>query len=177
MAEVCPMRGSSNWKERERLRGPELSRAWATWLGVVEWQLFATLTFDPKRRFPVGMELASREAFWWCTQTGVLLRRPVGWLYAVERGRGGIWHAHALLAGVAAGLGPVLPAMWEQRNGIFHQRPVDGTSRAVLYTTKDAALNGEIVLSDTIRRYMASASALPRVALHPDFSGSRPDET
>ena len=64
-------------------------------------------------------------------------------------------------------LGKAPASMWEQRNGLFHARPVDDTRRSVLYTTKDAALSGEIVFSDTLRRYCTVPAAVSRVDLYP----------
>lgn len=161
------MSAGDDWRARSRVRGEELSAAWGQWLAPVAWQLMVTLTFDPKRVFPVNAALANREAFWWCGQVGRLLRRPVGWLYAVERGRAGAWHAHGLLVGVPGELGKAPAAMWEQRNGRFHAQPVTGSRGAVLYTSKDAALSGEIVLSDTLACYREWLTDRSRVALYP----------
>ena len=74
-----PERVGVDWSGRSRTRGCELSHAWATWLGCVAWQHFVTLTFDPRKVFPVDATLASKEASWWCGQVGRLLRRPEGW--------------------------------------------------------------------------------------------------
>ena len=41
--------------------------------------------------------------------------------------------------------------MWQQRNGLIHLRLVGDSGRGVLYTTKEAALAGEICFADTIR--------------------------
>jgi hypothetical protein len=162
-----PEYGGADFSGRSRTRGRELSQVWATWLACIAWQYLVTLTFDPKKVFPVDATLASREAFSWCGQVGRLVRRPVGWLYAVEQGRGGALHAHVLMVGVPAGLGAAPPAIWTQRNGRFHVRPVDDTRRGPLYTTKEAALSGEIVLSDTLRRYYPTGTAVSRVDLCP----------
>jgi len=122
----------------------------------VQWQLFVTLTFDSAKVFPVSAALADKEAFWWCGQLGRLQRRAVGWAYATERGRSGVWHAHALVVGVNGGIGRAAPAMWAERNGHLHVRAVDNATRAALYMSKEAALSGAIVLSDTIDRYRSS---------------------
>lgn len=130
-------------------------------MGRVPWEHMATLTFDPKRTFPVGAEKASREAWWWCTELGRLFRRPVAWVFATERGSTGLWHVHALVTGLDDK--PLAPAigMWEARNGIAHVSAVWAGGGAVLYTTKVAAQRGEVVLSDTLVRY--------RDHLHSDF--------
>ena len=166
-----PERGGADWSGRSRTRGRELSQAWATWLACVAWQYFVTLTFDPKKVFPVDAALASREAFWWFGQVGRLHRRPVGWLYAVERGRGGAHHVHGLLVGVPGELGSAPAAMWEQRNGRCHVQPVTGSRRAVLYTSKDAALSGEIALSDTLGLHRPPTPTVARVHLYPALEG------
>jgi hypothetical protein len=150
----------NDWSGRDRVRGHELSQAWAIWLSCVAWQYFVTLTFDPKKVFPANAALASTEAFWWCGQVGRVLRSAVGWVYAVERGRGGAWHAHGLLVGVPGGLGKAPAAIWAQRNGRIHVRLVDDTNRGVLYTTKEAALSGEVVRSG--RRTLIDSSRMRR---------------
>jgi hypothetical protein len=40
--------------------------AWIDFLSRVPWELLVTLTFDPKKVFPVNRHLADREAFEWC---------------------------------------------------------------------------------------------------------------
>ena len=52
------------------------------------------------------------------------------------------------------------------RNGRVHVQRVDDTKKAVLYTTKDAALSGDMVLSDTMSRYRNRLTDRPRVALY-----------
>jgi hypothetical protein len=143
----------------------ELISAWGNWLGVVPWELFATLTFDPAKVYPVGAVLAGKEAYWWCGQLGRLHRSPVAWAFAVERGRSGLWHAHAVIVGVGFELGPAAPAMWRQRNGRIQISPVDNTRRVSLYMSKDAAVAGEIVVSDTVARYVGRHPS--SVVLHP----------
>ncbi len=58
--ETAPTR---NWSNRVRVRGAVLLVAWVELLGHVRWDLFVTLTFDPKRVFPVGCTRAGKEAF------------------------------------------------------------------------------------------------------------------
>jgi hypothetical protein len=156
---------SSEWSSRNFRRRDELVLAWSQWLEGVPWELFVTLTFDPKRVFPVDRNMASREAFWWCCETSRMHRSAIAWAYAPERGRTGLWHVHALLAGAP----PRLPAaceLWKVRNGHIDVRPVRDVRGASLYASKSAALTGEIVWSDTCRRYW-SRCAVTDVALHP----------
>ena len=67
--------------------------------------------------------------------------------------------------------GPI--SMWEQRNGRVDVRPVTHAQGAVLYTTKQAALSGEVVLSDTLRPYRQRLTDRPRVALYSPIEARR----
>jgi hypothetical protein len=133
----------------------------------VRWRLFVTLTFDPRRVYPVRRETADREAFWWCGQMSRLLRRPLGWLYAAEQGRCGQWHAHVLIVGADSGEMTAAIMMWRQRNGELHCQHVTDTVGVTLYASKDAALAGEIVWSDTLTKYRTDVHREEIIALHP----------
>lgn len=154
--------------EFARLRGEHLIAAWAAWLGGLPWEWFVTLTFDPGRRYPVSAQLAGREAVTWCGHVGCALRVPVAWLIALERGRSGQWHAHALIAGTQRDLSSATP-LWEARNGGVDVRPVHNAHGVVLYSTKEAALSGELILSDTLWRYRTESPVRRRVNLCPDL--------
>ena len=91
--------GDDRWTGRVRLNRDRL-RGWARFLGRFKWEFFITLTFDPRRVFPVGRELADREAFEFCKDVARAARRPIGWAYVVEPGKGGCWHAHVILIGL-----------------------------------------------------------------------------
>jgi hypothetical protein len=145
------------WSQRIRCTHDDLPRGWADFLGGISWVAMVTATFDPKRVFPVGVALASREAWQWCSHLGWLTRRPVGWLYVTERGRGGLWHAHVLVAGITMDVLQVAAAMWTVRNGHAHLQNVSDPKGAVAYVTKDVPRGAEVVLADTLDRY------LPRV--------------
>jgi hypothetical protein len=154
-----------------RFRGQELHAAWAAFLSRVPWQDFATLTFDPKRRFPAGRELTDRETARWCHDLGWVSRRPVGWAYALERRPSGMWHAHALVVGLPASLWRFASQSWELRNGLIHVQEIDRTPhRVCLYVSKEAAMENEVVVSDTMVRYAGRLSPVPRVALYPSES-------
>lgn len=154
------------WPHRNRLEGAALRSAWADLLSRVPWKLFVTLTFDPKRVYPVSATTASREAFWWCGQTSRVLRSPVGWVYAPERGRSGQWHVHALLVGVPDRILASIE-IWKGRNGFIDVQQVRDVRGVALYTTKAAALTGEVAWSDTLGRYRASLTDRGReAALH-----------
>jgi hypothetical protein len=146
--------------------GAELQQAWDEFLGGLPWDWFVTLTFDPNRVYPVGQERAAREAVKWCETVAASLRRPVGWLVAVERSRSGQWHAHVLLIGT---LGPIDAAvgLWQVRNGRVDVRLVTQASGAVLYASKDAYQTGAIYVSDTLGLYLASTMKGETVRLHP----------
>ena len=149
------------------IRGQELVAAWGERLGTLPWEFFVTLTFDPKRVYPVGARRAEKEAVWWCGQVVHLQRRSIGWLCACERGRSGLWHVHGLLIGVKT-LGRAPAAMWRARNGRCDVRPVTAGMGAVLYTTKDAARTGEVYFSDTLSQYCRQPRGGSVVALYPD---------
>lgn len=150
-----PQRNSAaEWPGRMRLKRQRLARAWSRFLGRVPWEWFITLTFDSDRAVPIGQLRADRDAFWWFGQTSHLLRRPIAWVYAPERRPTGMWHVHALLAGGVARRDLNAPAaMWKARNGFVDIRRVSARFGAALYTTKQAALTGDVVLSDTLAKY------------------------
>jgi hypothetical protein len=159
---------ADRWEGRTRAAGDILARAWSNYLSRIPWEFFASLTFDPKRVFPVSRECASREAFWWCGSLGHLYRRTVTWIYVVERGHTGLWHAHALIIG--AGEQPRwLAALetWRERNGKIDLQPVSDVRGVAMYTTKELAAEGEIVLSDTLARYKNCLASSPVVDLFP----------
>ncbi len=149
-----------------RVRRGELQTAWVALLRGVPWRHFVTLTFDPKRRFPINSKLATRDALTWCGYLGWAFRRPVAWLIAPERGRSGQWHSHVLIAGAPSDLSCVA-SIWQQRNGHFHSRTIDNQTRAVLYSTKEAALSGEILFSDTVGLYKGRRSDHGSIQLCP----------
>ena len=143
------------WGERLRLQGEQLRAAWARFLGNVPWVTMATLTFDPRKRFNVSRETASRETFRWCGLASLALRQPLAWVYATERQASGRWHTHVLLADAEPDQCKAPVAIWEARNGLADVRPVSYSHGALRYIAKEAAEEGELVLSDTITRYKA----------------------
>lgn len=153
-----------------RLRQQRLHQAWANLLGRILWEVFVTLTFDEKRCFPIDREMADREAFWWCGYVGRVFRRPVGWVYAVERGGAGGWHVHALIVGVDNQRWTAPVATWRERCGFIDVKPVTECHRIALYTSKSVTLDGEIVLSDTLGRYQGALAATTVVELHQSSS-------
>lgn len=151
MATIRLRDDKDDWRERDRLRGVAIAGAWNDYLGRIPWQLAATLTFDPKRVFPVSRELASREAFWWLGLLARVCRRPVAWAYVTERSTNGLWHAHAVLADAGRPNRRTLESVWRMRNGHARIKPVHSVVGIALYTTKQAT-DGEVVLSDTVTR-------------------------
>lgn len=136
-----------------RVRNPELRVGWIDFVGAIPWEWFVTLTFDPKRVFPVGRERAGREATRWCQSLAWMYRRPVGWLISPERGRSGQWHAHALLIGLPRDISDAA-APWESRNGKINLRRSYRGLGATLYATKETGPSGEVLLSDTLHLYL-----------------------
>ena len=156
---------SGRWPGTVRLSGDELQRAWGCFIGRMPWVRFFTLTFDPKRIFPVTQQRASREAFTWCNQVQYVLRRELAWAFATERGRSGLWHAHVLMTGTREARWGLVAENWRVRNGNADERDVYAALGVSLYMTKSAALGGEVVLSDTIDKYREHLCATQVVGL------------
>ena len=153
-----PSRLNSGWPGRvaaqAKLAGARLREAWAEVVGQIPWQWFLTLSFDLKRVFSVSRATVEHEATWFNNLVCKILRLPVGWVCAVERGRGGLLHAHVLMTADRLHWSPE-PAQhaWRARNGRIDLRRVTDQAGIALYTTKTAAEAGTIVLSDTLPRY------------------------
>lgn len=162
-------RTGTEWRTRNRLRRDEIRRTWAQWLARIRWDAFVTLTFDPQR-LSVNRLRASRETFNWCNDTARVLRCPIGWIYAVERGTaGGQWHSHALIVGTTAELLRGVPAsQWAMRNGYVNVKPVFDVGGVTLYTTKSAAVTGELVWSDTLAGFRERVGETGTLLLHPE---------
>jgi hypothetical protein len=151
---------SERWQGRTRARGEMLISAWADFLSGLAWQFFVTLTFDERRfKSPPSWELASREAFWWLGLLAKVARRSIGWVYAVERSSGGAWHVHALVIGTREPFSGGARTCWRERNGIVTVEPVSDRRGVTLYVSKQAALQGELVLADTIQRFRNRTTA------------------
>lgn len=143
-------------REAERLRGALLVAVWGVYLGLIKWNALVTLTFDPKRTYSVSQDRAVREAIAWCNDMERALRRPLGWVVAPERGPSGRWHAHVLVVGTDAMSLRTLGASWRARNGFLDARAVNADEHAAVavYASKEAALTGSVVMSDTIQRHI-----------------------
>ena len=151
-----------------RLTGTHLRDAWARFLGRFPWEWFVTLTFDPKRIFPVSRTRVEREAIWWGQSVAKACRSPVGWICAPERGRGGLWHGHVLMLEESKDWSPESTlSMWRERNGRIDAQRVTDQAGITLYTTKQAAAAGTIMLSDTLTRYQSRAGSKVVVPLCP----------
>ena len=138
-----------DWRERRRLSGDVLHRAWGEVLGRILWEVFVTLTFNPKIVRNVSRELASREAFWWLCHVARLRRRPVMWACAVERHKTEGWHIHAVLENLGRPSWKNLLGAWHERNGHAHVEPVYSRTGIAMYMTKQVGYS-EVMLSDTI---------------------------
>jgi hypothetical protein len=90
----------------------------------------------------------------------------VGWLYAAERSQSGVWHVHALVIGVQEADWKAAQTIWEARNGLADVRPVFEGNGAVLYVTKNAWEQGDVILSDTLQRYQGEVRQDIVVNLH-----------
>jgi hypothetical protein len=145
-----------DWRRRRGLNGKGLVEAWGGYLGRLPWQFSGTLTFDPKRVFPVSRDLASKEAFWWVGLVAHLCRRPVISAYATERGNSGLWHVHVLLGNAGRPNRRTLEGVWRMRHGHAAIKRVHDVAGIALYTTKRAT-DGEVVISDTVKLPMFRA--------------------
>ena len=74
--------------------------------------------------------------------------------YAVEGGGGGWLHAHALLIGIRDESWEAAQVAWRARNGRIESRRVSDGLGAADYLSKSIGPNGEVVLSDTLTRYL-----------------------
>ena len=167
-----------SWANRIRVRGENLQAAWLELLSPIQWAWFVTLTFDPKRVYPVGCTRAAKEAFKWCGLVEWACRRPVLWMIAPERGASGQWHVHVLLAEEAGDVS-ALAAIWRSRNGEIDVRPVTSSTGVILYATKQAAFSGEILLSNPSGGYRrrTTDSQPARIALYPSEAEAAPADT
>ena len=169
---IAPQLRTSMWpvgsNGRVPIRAGDLAAAWKTFIGRIPWHWLVTLTFDPKKRFPVNRDLASRQALDWCRGIERDLRGPCGWVYATERGRSGLWHAHVLLTKFDDEVLDLSCRSWQWRNGRPQVQEVFDRGGAVLYISKEAAASGEVVACDTLRRYAHCLRSEVIMQLHPD---------
>jgi hypothetical protein len=132
-----------------------LDEAWAKFLGLVPWRYFVTLTFSPRKVPKVSKDLADKEVFTWVSLLERMMRRPVGWLYSLERDRSGRWHAHVLVTDdVRRRAVSAANSVWAFRNGRAHLKIVWTGHGAVLYTTKDSRRDAEVVPSPQLHSYL-----------------------
>ncbi len=131
-----------------RVRAPQEQMGWVSLAGGIEWLWLVTLTFDPKKVWRVSLQLAEKETIHWCGEIEHYFRRPVGWMAAFERHKSGRWHSHVLLADVPEPV-TLFAEFWRGRNGRVDVQPVTNAAGAVLYLSKNAAANGDILLGDT----------------------------
>lgn len=173
-----PMNPAADWKTRNRIGQENLRRAWDDYLGRFPWEWFCTLTFDPKRA-NCTRDKVDREAFDWCNLTARTLRKPIGWVYAPERSRGGAWHAHVLMTGgIERRDLKSCEGVWRARNGLLDIRSVWHGRGASFYTSKSASMWGALVCSDTLTQYRAAMKDSLVVALHSseDAAGGARDD-
>ncbi len=127
-----------------------LRSAWGDFLGRYNWEFMTTLTFDPKRRSNVDARAALRGAVQWCQSLTRQLGEEAGWVATAEFSPGERWHAHVLLIGVPRKRASLGSRMWLSRNGFTKITPVHSPRSACLYVTKQAALTGDIEISDSL---------------------------
>lgn len=146
-----PMTGEK-WRDRVRINASRIRAGWGEFLTGFPWEQFATLTFDPRRAPNTSERTVSREVFRFCGDMARMSRRPVVWAYAIEGGGGRHRHGHVLLIDARDAALEAAQRVWEARNGAIVVRPVDDIGHAARYLCKAIGPNGEVVLSDTLRR-------------------------
>ena len=77
---------------------------------------------------------------------------------AAECGANGKWHVHVLIIGVDESQVEVVAPLWRARNGHLVAKAVYDCAGAALYTTKDNAVSGEVVIADSLARYTSDAA-------------------
>ena len=142
---------AATWEERLHAQLDKLWEAWADFLGRLPWRHMVTLTFDPKRVFPVGQERASKEAWMWFDRLSWIARRQKStWVYCTDRGRSGLWHIHGLVLGRTEEDLELAIQIWWSRNGSATFSSVTGPRSASLYVTKDTSSYAEVVLAPNL---------------------------
>src|SRR5688500_18407325 len=105
-----------------------VQQAWIDFLGRYEWRFFATLT----SRYPNTSKRLVSEFRRFIRRLERISKGDVSWFYAIESGRSGIQHIHALIAPSVALPAKILEAEW--RLGFSHIRtfdPLHGASYVV----------------------------------------------
>ena len=150
------------------LRAAALRAGWGEFLTRIPWEWTVTLTFDDGKIWPVNLYRAEREVTWWGRLLAQLYRRAIGWVCALELGRTRRWHGHFLLVGLdGRSVEPAVGA-WKQRNGFAQSRKVTDVPGVALYTSKQAADEGYIILSQALSRYKNHLADEPILQFHPE---------
>ncbi len=158
-----------------RAKGQRVHKAWGHVLGRLPWEWFVTLTFRQRGGFGLDRRTALRRGRNWCQRDlEGLLRKPIGWVIAAERGRGGGWHCHALLLGLDARKIGLPLEIWRTRNGRADARSVYDAHGIALYTSKEAADQGEAAFSEHLARYLDLAGPAVVVPFCADDARNEP---
>ena len=128
----------------------EIVECWVELLSPVAFQHAVTLTFDPKRVFPVGRSRAEDEVQKLMCPIEWMSRGRVEWILAVEAHRSGLHHAHLAVARLKDADLETLERLWNRRNGNSKVRPIDNVSGWISYLAKEAASQGDLILSDSV---------------------------
>lgn len=161
-------RRGSHWltAEEERVSdGRGLERAarqtGGVWIaGLREWNLFGTLTYDPKRLDGIpSLYKARRDFEYWIRDAEKALRSPIGAVGALEAMRSGWPHFHTLLdvGGLYGHEIEVLGRLWFKRAGfgrierIRDYGPGFAARYCAKYMSKDGG-SGDLVLTDGLVR-------------------------
>ncbi len=156
------------WEDRVRINARRVREGWSEFLSGFPWEWAVSLTFDPRRAMDTGQrtyaneQTVSREVHRWCGDLARMSRRPVVWAFAIEGGGGSHLHAHALIIDARDAALEAAQRVWEARNGTVAVKPVDDIGHAARYMCKALGPNGEVVLSDTLRRHHGTRCAMTR---------------
>ena len=141
------------------LRTTEEKLAWIAFLARIGWDLFFTLTFDP-RRGDVDRRRAESEAQWWLSVLSKVVRYDLGWTLTTERHASGAWHVHGLLKGLNSDDVALARWIWQRRHGKPRIVPVTDQAGVAAYITKNGYATNDILVSDNMVRHARAAANL-----------------
>jgi hypothetical protein len=131
--------------------------AWVRLLQNAEFTAFATLTFDPKRVFPVSRQRAESEFRKFMASYCHLNRLNPDWLAVVERHQSGIHHLHVGLVGLSLPQVDLLLDSWRNRNGLTRGDEVYNQSGMLRYLLKGTGSRAHAFWSDGLQRRLKLA--------------------
>jgi hypothetical protein len=132
--------------EQERSEVRATRWIWGRWLDAHAWDHFVTATCRSERSSP---ELAREFVRGFVRRVAFDARRSIGWYAAIENGRGGRLHLHALLWGTGKVAAERLAEAWKA--GICCAVPYNPHRGAAQYVTK--GIDDRVVWWDVSRTW------------------------